>query len=206
MSVGCPSRGRREALRRLGRWAAVGAAAALFGRVTGWSCAPGEACASCSTPEGCEQRWTAATFVWQLDPNRCVQCGRCATSCVLTPSAVKCVHAFEICGYCKLCFGFFQPGAVALTEAAENQRCPVGAIRRRFVEPPYFEYTIDEELCVGCGRCVKGCTTFGNGSLHLQVRHDRCARCNECAIGRDCPSRAFRRVPAAWPYLVKRKV
>ncbi|MCK5703721.1 MAG: hypothetical protein KAI29_21335, partial [Cyclobacteriaceae bacterium] len=29
-------------------------------------------------------------LVWQLDPAKCVQCGRCATNCVLTPSAVKC--------------------------------------------------------------------------------------------------------------------
>ena len=31
-------------------------------------------------------------LVWQLDPAKCVQCGRCATNCVLTPSAVKCIH------------------------------------------------------------------------------------------------------------------
>jgi electron transport complex protein RnfB len=117
---------------------------------------------------------------------------------------VKCVHNFTVCGYCKLCFGFFLPGAT-LDEAAENQRCPTGALRRRFVEHPYFEYTIDEALCVGCGRCVKGCTTFGNGSLQLQVRHDRCMNCNECSIARDCPAGAYRRVPASAPYLLKVK-
>jgi Na+-translocating ferredoxin:NAD+ oxidoreductase subunit B len=26
--------------------------------------------------------------VWQLDPAKCTQCGRCATHCVLAPSAV----------------------------------------------------------------------------------------------------------------------
>ena len=44
---------------------------------------------------------------------------------------------------------------------------------------------------------------FGNGSLFLQVRHDRCLNCNECAIGRACPAQAFRRVPAEQPYLLK---
>ena len=141
--------------------------------------------------------------VWQLDPHECVQCGRCATHCVLTPSAVKCVHAYAMCGYCNLCFGYFQPGAKALDEAAENQLCPVGAIRRTFVDDPYFEYTIDEALCIGCGKCVKGCNSFGNGSLFLQVRHDRCANCNDCAIARACPADAFRRVPADAPYLLK---
>ena len=43
--------------------------------------------------------------VWQIDPQKCTQCGLCATECVLTPSAVKCVHAYELCWYCDLCGG-----------------------------------------------------------------------------------------------------
>ncbi len=39
-------------------------------------------------------------YVWQIDPFLCTQCGRCATECVLSPSAVKCVHALDVCGYC----------------------------------------------------------------------------------------------------------
>ncbi len=142
-------------------------------------------------------------MVWQIDPEKCNQCGQCATKCVLTPSAVKVVHQFAMCGYCKLCFGYFLPNATALSTAAENQTCPTGAIRRRFVEEPYFEYTIEEPLCIGCGKCVKGCGSFGNGSLHLQVRHNLCVNCNECSIARSCPSGAFRRVPATQPYLLK---
>ncbi|MCK5682539.1 4Fe-4S binding protein, partial [bacterium] len=65
--------------------------------------------------------------VWQIDPSKCVQCGNCATSCVLNISAVKCVHRFDRCGYCKLCFGYFQPGAKELNEATENQVCPTNA-------------------------------------------------------------------------------
>jgi electron transport complex protein RnfB len=110
-----------------------------------------------------------------------------------------------MCGYCKLCFGFFLPGAASLTSAAENQVCPTAAIKRQFIETPYFEYTIDEPLCIGCGRCVKGCGAFGNGSLVLQVRHDRCVNCNECAIARNCPADAFSRVPAEEPYLFQPK-
>ena len=141
--------------------------------------------------------------VWQIDPAKCVQCGRCATRCVLSLSAVKCVHRYALCGYCKLCFGYFVPQANALTSAAENQTCPTGAIRRTFIEDPYHQYTIDEPLCIGCGKCVKGCSSFGNGSLFLQVRHDRGLNCNECAIARGCPSDAFCRVPADHPYLLK---
>ena len=131
------------------------------------------------------------------------QCGKCRVNCVLEPTAVKCVHAFALCGYCNLCTGYYHPEILAKDTAAENQLCPTGAIRRRFVEDPHFEYTIDEGLCVGCGKCVKGCTAFGNGSLFLQVRHDRCVNCNQCSIASACPAQAFVRVPASKPYLIK---
>ncbi len=142
-------------------------------------------------------------MVWQIDPTKCVQCERCSTNYVLTPSAVKCVHAYDVCGYCNLCGGFYRPDAKILDTAAENQLCPTKTIKRTYIENPYFEYTIEEELCIGCGKCVKGCNSFGNGSLHLQVRHDLCVNCNECSIARVCPSGAFVRVPASRPYLLK---
>ena len=142
--------------------------------------------------------------VWQIDPYTCVACGNCATHCVLAESAVKCVHAHPVCGYCRICFGFFGPEPHDITEAAENQLCPTGAINRKLIEDPYYEYTIDEKLCNGCGKCVKGCNAFGNGSLFLQVRHDRCLNCNDCSIAAACPSGAFRRVPADKPYILKR--
>jgi Na+-translocating ferredoxin:NAD+ oxidoreductase subunit B len=148
-------------------------------------------------------RSTAEGWVWQIDPQKCLRCGNCATKCVLEQSAVKCVHAFAMCGYCNLCTGYFEPEPNSLTTAAENQLCPTGAIKRSFVEDPYYEYTIDEKLCIGCAKCVEGCNRFGNGSLFLQIRHDRCVHCNECAIARTCPGDAFRRVPAGQPYLLK---
>lgn len=143
--------------------------------------------------------------VWQIDPHKCIQCGQCATTCVLEESAVKCVHAFAMCGYCELCTGYFEPEPNALNTGAENQLCPTGAIQRRAIpnDDPYYEYTIDEALCVGCAKCVAGCAAFGNGSLYLQIRHDRCVDCNDCAIARQCPSQAIVRVPADQPYLLK---
>ena len=146
---------------------------------------------------------TARQYVWQIDPFKCTQCGRCADFCVLKPSAVKCVHAFDLCGYCDLCGGYFKPDANELETGAENQLCPTAAIKRKFIEEPYFEYIIDEDLCIGCAKCVKGCSSFGNGSLHLQIRHDLCVNCNECAIARVCPSDAISRVPIDDPYHIK---
>jgi len=148
-------------------------------------------------------RTTANGTVWQIDPKKCLHCERCATHCVLEQSAVKCVHAYALCGYCQLCTGYFEPSPNDLNTGAENQLCPTAAIKRSFVEDPYYEYTIDERLCIGCAKCVEGCNRFGNGSLFLQIRHDRCVNCNECAIAKVCPGDAFRRVPAEHPYLLK---
>jgi Na+-translocating ferredoxin:NAD+ oxidoreductase subunit B len=154
---------------------------------------------SCDLPEAKPIRQT----VWQLDPAKCIQCGRCATSCVMSPSAVKCFHVYAMCGYCDLCGGYFKPETKNLTTAAEHQLCPTNAIKRKFIEDPFFEYTIDKELCIGCAKCVKGCGAFGNGSLQIQVDHSRCLNCNECSIARVCPSEAFSLVPAGKPYLLK---
>ncbi|MEW6358975.1 MAG: ferredoxin [Planctomycetota bacterium] len=143
-------------------------------------------------------------YVWQIDPTKCIYCDKCATACVLTPSAVKCVHDFTMCGYCRICVGFFVTEPPKLDEGAENQLCPVGALRRKFVEEPYYEYKIDEDLCYGCARCVKGCSSFGNGSLYLQIKRDLCLNCNECAIERACKPKAIVRIPAEQQYITKK--
>lgn len=152
---------------------------------------------------GLLSRTFSGKMVWQLDPAKCVQCGICATSCVLEQSAVKCIHVTEMCGYCDLCGGYLRPETKEITTAAENQLCPTAAIARKYIEEPFFEYHIIEELCIGCGKCVKGCGAFGNGSLQLQVQQKICVNCNQCAIARDCPAEAFSRVPAHSPYLLK---
>lgn len=142
-------------------------------------------------------------YVWQIDPYKCIQCGKCATECVLTPSAVKAVHAYSMCWYCDLCGGYHQSYTMETDTAAEHQNCPVGAIKRTYIEHPFYKYDINEELCIGCGKCVKGCNAFGNKSLFLQIRHNRCVNCNECAIARVCPADAFVRLPASSPYIIK---
>ena len=142
-------------------------------------------------------------MVWQIDPHLCTQCGQCETHCVLTPSAAKCMHSFEMCGYCDLCSGYLRQGVKDLDTGAEVQLCPTGAIHRKFVEEPYFEYLIDEELCTGCAKCVKGCSDFGNGSLHMQIKQELCKNCNQCSIAIACPSNAVKRIPASQGYLPK---
>ncbi len=142
-------------------------------------------------------------LLWQIDPAKCTQCGRCETHCVLPVSAVKCIHANKVCGYCDLCGGYYRSNVKELNTAAENLMCPTGAIQRKYVEDPYFEYTIDEKLCNGCGKCVKGCSSFGNGSLYLQVKRELCTDCNECKISTVCPADAITRVPKTQAYKLK---
>ena len=151
------------------------------------------------------RKTSAKGYVWQIDPFKCTTCGNCKTSCVLTPSASKCVHAYALCGYCDLCGGYLKEGAKTISTGAEVQMCPTGAITRKFVEEPFFEYTINEDLCDGCAKCVKGCKDFGNGSLYMQIKQDLCVNCNDCSIARKCPSKAVSRVPADFQYNPKDK-
>lgn len=146
-------------------------------------------------------------LVWQIDPDKCMACGHCESNCVLDESAVKAVQCFTLCGYCDVCTGYFPTKDYVLETGAENQLCPTGAISRKFIEENagqrFFEYIIDESLCIACGKCVAGCKLM-NGSLYLQVRHDRCQNCNECSIAVACPTQAFVRVPAGSPDLLKK--
>lgn len=152
-------------------------------------------------------RGKAEPLVWQIDPYKCTWCGRCATNCVLSPSAVKCLNVFPLCGYCNLCTGYYEADAdaLALNTAADKQLCPTGALIRKWVEGDYYEYTVEADLCIGCAKCVKGCTLYGNGSLFLQIDRELCVDCNQCRIAANCPSNAISRVPLSKPYVLKDK-
>jgi hypothetical protein len=202
---------RRQLMRDATRFAALGG----IGSLSAWLLfrQSGQAAAACPDSHGsCSECSLASACrlpqVWQIDPNRCVACGRCQINCVLDLSAVKAVNCFALCGYCDNCTGYFPTKDYVLDTGAENQLCPTGAITRTYIEKkggvPYFEYTIKEQLCIGCGKCVVGCRLM-NGSLFLQVRHDRCLNCNECSIAIACPAEAFRRVPATSPRLLRRE-
>lgn len=150
-------------------------------------------------------RRAASNSVYQVDPNRCVACDLCRTSCVLSHSAVKAVNEFSKCGYCQLCPAYYDvtsmPDEIGLPT---GKTCPRDALIRRIVgevdelDPNnnYYEYDIDEELCDGCGKCVKACQPpAGNGSLRLEVRYNRCYECDACTIQTACPEDAIILIP-----------
>ncbi len=128
-----------------------------------------------------------------IDPESCVGCGRCATACVFTPSAIKCYNIDDVCSHCTACYGFHRD---TLTEPVNNKDlvCPQNAIIRE-VNPDEngggFTYTVDESKCNGCGICVKLCWEHGSKSMRLVVKHDICKRCNQCQIANICDGGAF---------------
>ena len=150
-----------------------------------------------------KEKITNDTLVWQIDPHKCIACGMCAYRCNKMVSAVKCFQTHAMCGYCDLCTGYFDPQLFARNEGAENQQCPTDAFRRTFVEPPYFEYIVDHDKCIGCGVCVDGCFTLGNGSLYLQISQKECLQCNQCRIALYCPTKAICQISSEKAYLFK---
>ena len=160
-------------------------------------------------------RRASGDAVYQVDPFKCTACDLCRTSCVLSLSAVKAVNDFEKCGYCMLCPAYMDVTSMPDEKGIPAGKvCPQDALKRRVVgqvdeEDPnnnYYEYVVDEELCDGCGKCVKACKPpAGNGALRLEIRYTRCVECNECSIQISCPSSAIVRVhtpglaPAAAP-------
>jgi hypothetical protein len=119
------------------RYVALGGIASfsawLLSRQSGQAAAacpsPDATCSQCSQAAGCR-----LPQVWQLDPNRCIACGRCQTNCVLDLSAVKAVNCFALCGYCDICTGYFPTKDYVLDTGAENQLCPTGAITRKYID------------------------------------------------------------------------
>ncbi len=153
------------------------------------------------------------TYAWTIAPDRCINsklgavgvetCELCATECVLTLSAVRAVNEFSACGRCYICPSYYKiTSAVGPDGLPTEKVCPRDAIKREaigWIDPDdpannFYEYTIDEKLCNGCGRCVMECKEpAGLGSIRLEVRHNVCLDCNRCSIATACPEEAYDR-------------
>jgi len=139
-------------------------------------------------------------YGWQINSEKCTFCNRCATACVRLPSAVKAVNDQKKCSNCVACYGHLcdlkTPSRLIAT--TDKLVCPLNALKRTHLfggmDGAYL-YTIDADLCNGCGRCALQCNVHGNKSLFLVIRPDLCLGCNECAIAQACPSKAVERVP-----------
>ena len=153
------------------------------------------------------------TYAWAIDTGKCVNsklgalgveiCELCATDCVLTLSAIRAVNEFSECGRCYICPAYYDVTSAVDPDGLPSEKlCPRDAIERKeigWVDPDdpannFYEYTIDERLCNGCGRCVMKCKEpAGLGSIRLEVRHNVCLDCNRCSIATACPEDAYER-------------
>jgi len=158
---------------------------------------------------------TETEGAWQIDPEKCVNirlgatnhdvCELCAENCVLPISAVRADNDHLKCGRCCICPAYYDITSPMDQDGLPSQKlCPRDAIERKaigFVDEydplnNFYEYTIDEELCNGCGRCAMGCKEpAGLGSIRIEVRHNLCLQCNRCTIAEECPDDAYRQEP-----------
>ncbi len=156
-----------------------------------------------------------STDAWAIAANKCVNtrlgitgadrvCDLCATQCVLPLSAVRAVNQYARCGRCCICPAYFDVRSPIGSDGLPAKKlCPRDAIQRTVIGDvdPYdplnnfYEYSIDETKCNGCGRCVMECKEpAGLGSIRLEVRYDLCLRCNRCTIAAHCPEDAYCRI------------
>jgi electron transport complex protein RnfB len=156
-----------------------------------------------------------AEGAWRINCDLCINsrpgavgieaCQLCASACVLPLSAVRAVNDHARCGRCYICPAYFDVKSAIDQRGLPSQKlCPRDAIERKpigWIDPDdpannYYEYTIDEERCNGCGKCVLACKEpAGLSSIRLEVRHNLCADCNRCAIALACPHAAYLREP-----------
>jgi electron transport complex protein RnfB len=151
---------------------------------------------------------------WAIDTHACINsrldlhqpdaCMKCAETCVLALSAVRAVNDHGRCGRCYICPAYFDINSAMGPDGLPSQKlCPRDAIDRKpigWIDPDdpannYYEYTIDETRCNGCGKCVMACKEpAGLSSIRLEVRHSLCVDCNRCSIATACPKEAIMRV------------
>ncbi len=153
----------------------------------------------------------AAAGMWQVDPSKCLNirlgatgvaaCDLCRTECVVSLSAVRAVNEFVKCGRCCICPAYYDVTSETGPDGLPaGKLCPRDAIERTAigdVDPDdplnnFYEYTIDEAKCDGCGKCVMACKEpAGLGSIRLEVRNNLCLDCNRCSIAMACPDDAL---------------
>ncbi len=127
---------------------------------------------------------------WYIDTEECIGCGDCATECIKSQSAVRAVIDTVACSGLDKCRAFYRSTSSRFGQSVANQNCPTGAFKREKDSDRYF-YWIDESLCIGCGKCFRGCRKC-EGAIKLEVKDEFCVNCNDCKIELSCPTNAFK--------------
>ncbi len=61
-----------------------------------------------------------------------------------------------------------------------NTICPVGTVLSFFARFSWMKVRIDENKCVGCGLCAKGCKAACIDVKHHRIDYSRCVVCGDC--------------------------
>ena len=135
---------------------------------------------------------------WAINTAKCEACGICETACVRTPSAVKATNDQFHCSNCVVCYGHISATNIDSDKImSEGPRvCKHDAVvRQPFQEgDDFFVYSIDDNKCTACGKCVHQCAEKGSKSMFLILRPDLCLGCNSCNIAAKCPAGAVEKV------------
>lgn len=135
---------------------------------------------------------------WAINTAKCTACGICETACVRTPSAVKAVNDQQRCSNCVVCYGHISTTEIDSEKImSEGPRvCKYDAVVRQAFQKDdgFFVYSIDDNKCTACGKCVLRCGVKGSKSMFLIIRPDLCLGCNSCNIAAKCPSQAIEKV------------
>lgn len=139
-------------------------------------------------------------YTWQINPDKCRFCGKCAYACVRRPAAVKALNDQKKCSNCVVCYAHITDRQISSARVQQygTRVCPHNAVRRQNFSgglDGVFTYTIDQSRCVGCAKCVAECNHSGSSSMFLAIRPDLCLGCNQCACAEKCPYDAIERVP-----------
>jgi electron transport complex protein RnfB len=126
------------------------------------------------------------------------QCGQCGY--------VGCAQAAAALAKGEAAVTLCPPGGKAVAEALAKKLGVTADLSGHEEKEPEHAYII-EELCIGCTRCIRECTTdsiMGASKLMHTIIVDSCHGCGKCAP--TCPTEAIVMVPYkvtvrtwAWP-------
>lgn len=61
-----------------------------------------------------------------------------------------------------------------------NTICPVGTVLSFFARFSWFKVRIDNNKCIGCGLCAKGCKASCIDVKNHKIDYSRCVVCGDC--------------------------